>query len=277
MLSFLVLGDWGRRGHRTQSAVARGLARAAQTYNAEFIITTGDNFREKGVEGVLDPQWHDSFDAVYDAPELDLPWYASLGDCDHRGNVAAQAEYAKHDLRWRMSDQFYSINKRVDDQTHAQFVFLDTTPLSEDRDLAPNAEPALQLYWLRNMLAPSRSDWKIVIGHHGLSSLHTRPDGGDAVAPVLQQFGAQLYLCGYDHRLQQAQTEGIHEVLSGAGAGAEPATNGESQRPVAYQNATPGFAVVTLDGLSMTTRFCNADGDELFSNTVEIQPHRQAA
>lgn len=274
MLSFLVLGDWGRRGHSDQAAVARGLARAARRYDADFVITTGDNFRPDGVSGVLDPQWHDSFDAVYDVPALDLPWYASLGDRCHRGSTRAQVEYAKHDLRWRMPGPFYSINKRVDDRTHAQFVVLDTTPLSNDRNLVQNPEPQLQMYWLRNMLAPSRSDWKIVVGHHALSTLRAGPDGDD-VSTVLRQFGAQAYLCGYDETLQLASQDGISEVLSGAGAGANAATD-QPADPI-YRSATPGFAVVTLDGLQMTTRFCDADGDELFSQTRDTKPYRQAA
>ncbi|PEN12289.1 hypothetical protein CRI94_14755 [Longibacter salinarum] len=276
MLSFLVLGNWGRHGHHEQAAVAQGLARASQRYDVDFVVTTGDNFRPKGVNGVLDPQWHDSFDAVYDVPTLDLPWYACLGDRCYQGSPDAQVEYAKHDLRWRMPGRFYSVNKRVDDQTHAQFVILDSTPLSGDRDMVPHREPMLQMYWLRNMLAPSRSDWKIVIGHHALSSLASEP-GGDDVGAVLRQFGAQAYLCGYDQRLQLADEEGIGEVLSGAGAGAEPLSNGASPSGVEFQEATPGFAVITLDRLEMTTRFCNADGDELFSRTRETQPHRRAA
>ncbi len=274
MLSFLVLGNWGRRGHRDQSAVAQGLARAARDLDAQFVVTTGDNFRDSGVSGVLDPQFHDSFDAVYTDSALDLPWYASLGDCDHRGDVSAQVEYAEHDLRWRMSDQFYAINKRVDDRTHAQFVFLDTTPFSKDRELATSSESYLQLYWLRNMLAPSRSDWKIIIGHHDLSALRTQPDGGEAVAPVLRQFGAQVYLSGDDHRLQLYDHDGISQVVSGAGAGATPSSNGASNL---FQRAEPGFASVTLEGLTMTIRFHDATGEIVHEKTIETRPHRQAA
>lgn len=274
MLSFLVLGNWGRRGHRDQSAVAKGLARVARDTNPQFIVTTGDNFRDSGVSGVLDPQFHDSFDAVYTDSALDLPWYASLGDCCHRGDIRAQQEYADHDLRWRMPDRFYAINKRVDDRTHAQFVFLDTTPFSDDRDLVAQGDPDLQLYWLRNMLAPSRSDWKIVIGHHDLPTLRTKPDGGEGVAPVMRQFGAQVYLSGHSHRLELSDHEGITQVMSGAGAGATPALNGSG---TLFRRAEPGFASVTLEGLTMTVRFHNAAGDVIHEQVTETHRPRQAA
>lgn len=274
MLSFLVLGNWGRRGHRDQSAVAKGLARVARDMDPQFIVTTGDNFRDGGVNGVLDPQFHDSFDAVYTDSALDLPWYASLGDCDYRGDIRAQEEYASHDLRWRMPDRFYAINKRVDDRTHAQFIFLDTTPFSDDRGLVAQGDPDLQLYWLRNMLAPSRSDWKIVIGHHDLSTLRTKPDGGEAVAPVMRQFGAQVYLSGHSHRLELSDHEGITQVLSGAGAGATPALNGADRL---FRGAEPGFASVTLEGLTMTIRFHDADGEVIHEQITETHRHRQAA
>jgi len=274
MLTFLAIGNWGRRAHRHQVDVASGLARAAREYQADFVVTTGDNFCDDGVDGVLDPQWHDSFDAVYDDAALDIPWYASLGDRDHRGDAGALVEYTQHDLRWRMSDQFYAINKRVDDSTHAQFVFLDTTPLSADRDLAPADDASLQLYWLRNMLAPSRSDWKIVIGHHALADLRL-PDNTTAIAPVLQNFGVQAYLSGFKPGLGVRRTDGVCSVLSGAGGG--EGAQAPLDDTASFYRAMPGFSVVTLASKTLTIRFCDADGNVIHQEAVELAPHRKAA
>ena len=296
MLSFLVIGEWGRRGARVQRRVADGMVAAARHYDAEFVISTGDNFGSDGVSGVLDPHWHDSFDAVYDAPELDVPWYASLGDGDYRGDVEAQVAFTKHDVRWHLPDRFYAVNKRVDDRTHAQFVFLDTTPfVKPDADLPPlppterqsETDPHLQLYWLRHMLAPSRSRWKVVVGHHPLDAPVRTGAGGngatpsddptlrDTIGPVLEQFGVQAYLCGHEHVLLHEVRNDLHQVVSGAGAVADASTSAEDQ-PL-FAKTDVGFAVVTLDADAMTVRFCNADGEEIYAQSTASPLQKQAA
>lgn len=296
MLSFLVIGEWGRRGARVQRSVADGMAAAARRYDTEFVISTGDHFGANGVSGVLDPHWHDSFDAVYDAPELDVPWYASLGDGDYQGDVKAQVDYTKHDVRWHLPDRFYAVNKRVDDRTHAQFVFLDTTPfVNPEADLPQlspterhsETDPHLQLYWLRHMLAPSRSRWKVVVGHHPLNAPVQTEAGGDGAAPadgptlrdtigpVLEQFGVQAYLCGHEHVLKHEVRNEIHQVISGAGATADSASRADGE--ALYEESDVGFAVVSLDADAMVVRFCNADGEEVYAQSTASPLQRQAA
>ena len=53
-LSFLAVGDWGRRGTEAQRAVAQGMARAARRLGSAFVLTTDDNFYEGGVESTDD-------------------------------------------------------------------------------------------------------------------------------------------------------------------------------------------------------------------------------
>ena len=91
-LSFLVLGDWGRGGADLQREVAGQMAKAAASYGAQFVISTGDNFYEAGVASVNSPQWRKSFEDIYTQPELQVPWYPTVGNHDHRGNVQAQVE-----------------------------------------------------------------------------------------------------------------------------------------------------------------------------------------
>jgi len=97
--TFLVLGDWGT-GSTAQRKIAVQMAKTAKAIGARFVISTGDNFYEDGVESVLDPQWKTSFEEVYDQPALMIPWYITLGNHDHHGNIVAQVDYTNS--RWRL-------------------------------------------------------------------------------------------------------------------------------------------------------------------------------
>jgi hypothetical protein len=265
MLSFLVLGDWGHRGTDAQRAVAAGMARAAQRYDTDFVISTGDNFHPRGVGGLRDPHWVESFEQVYDDPALYCPWYISLGDHDHKGDVDAQCQYSQYDVRWHLPDRFYGINKRVCTNAHAQIVFLDTTPFSETSELADASgtayDTALQASWLRHMLAPSRSEWRIVVGHHPIqsgSAVHGGTPGlRDEIGPLLRQFGVHAYLCGHENNLQHLSEDGVEYVVSGAGAHAHPTDRNALTQ---FSRGVPGFAVVSLSASRMVLRFCEADG-----------------
>ncbi len=277
MLSFLVLGDWGRRGSDAQRAVATGMARAARRYNIDFVLSTGDNFYEHGVESIHDAHWCESFDAVYDDPALHVPWYATLGNHDHEGSVRAQIAYARRDVRWRLPDRYYSVNKQIDARTHAQFVVLDTTPFAEvdqraavDRESYGTAyDPTLQSYWLRHMLAPSRSAWRIVVGHHPIRSAGSfhgdTPALRNQVDPLLRQYGVQTYFNGHEHDLQHLAEDGLHYVVSGAGSETRPAGTGPHSR---FSRSTLGFAAVTLHPDVMELRFCDAEGTVCYETTI---------
>jgi acid phosphatase len=120
------------------------------------------------------------------------------------------------------------------------------------------------------MLAPSRSAWRIVVGHHPIrsgSAFHgPTPALQQHIAPLLQSMGVHAYLCGHEHDLQHLDADGLHYVVSGAGAevrstGSSPATR--------YCASTPGFAVVSLTAEAMRLRFCDADGEVIYETLVD--------
>lgn len=84
-VSFLVLGDWGRRSEYNQSNVAQAMAKkaAASSIRPSFVISTGDNFYESGLTSPHDEDFELSFSKVYTMPELQIPFYAVLGNHDY--------------------------------------------------------------------------------------------------------------------------------------------------------------------------------------------------
>ncbi|KMT13490.1 hypothetical protein BVRB_4g082690 [Beta vulgaris subsp. vulgaris] len=126
-LSFLVIGDWGRKGTFNQSLVATQMGIVGEKLDVDFIISTGDNFYEDGLTGVEDPAFKDSFTDIYTAPSLKERWYTVLGNHDYRGDVLAQFSpvLRKRDSRW------FSLRSYIVYADIVDFFFVDTTPFQD--------------------------------------------------------------------------------------------------------------------------------------------------
>ncbi|HTW34209.1 MAG TPA: tartrate-resistant acid phosphatase type 5 family protein [Rhizomicrobium sp.] len=246
-LSFLAVGDWGRGGDFHQRDVAIRMGETARALNSRFVISVGDNFYEDGVASVDDPAWTNSFEAVYDAPSLQIPWHVALGNHDYHGNSQAQLDYSAKSSRWRLPTRWYNFEERAPDGSLTEFFVVDTSPMVsiyyEDGAVKVKVgdqkqNVPVQLAWLDAKLAASRADWKIVVGHHPIYSgklpkgvpAHgedgNRTGGSpDLIArldPILQRHGVALYLNGHDHDLQHALRGATHYVCTGAGSKTAP-------------------------------------------------------
>lgn len=51
------------------------MGRIGETLDLDFIISTGDNFYDKGLTGEHDPAFEESFTNIYTASSLQKPWY----------------------------------------------------------------------------------------------------------------------------------------------------------------------------------------------------------
>ena len=94
-LNFAVIGDWGRRGRPDQAEVAKQMGIACQKAGAKFVISVGDNFYEDGVTSIDDSHWQQSFERVYAAPSLQVPWYVTLGNHDYHVDPTPQLQYGQ--------------------------------------------------------------------------------------------------------------------------------------------------------------------------------------
>ncbi|GAB4828686.1 hypothetical protein Ancab_018351 [Ancistrocladus abbreviatus] len=214
-LSFLVIGDWGRKGLYNQSLVAAQMGLIGGDLDIDFVISTGDNFYENGLTGVDDPAFRQSFSDIYTAPSLQKQWYSVLGNHDYRGNVEAQLSPVLRlkDKRWLCLRSFI-VNAEIVD-----FFFLDTTPFVEQyfkdpgkhtydwRGIAPRKKYIAMLLKDVNMaLKRSSANWKIVVGHHTIKSAGHHGIVTDLVSsllPILKENRVDFYLNGHDHCLEQ--------------------------------------------------------------------------
>eukprot|EP00262_Sarcandra_glabra_P022317 TRINITY_DN9858_c0_g1_i2.p1 TRINITY_DN9858_c0_g1~~TRINITY_DN9858_c0_g1_i2.p1 ORF type:complete len:341 (-),score=37.37 TRINITY_DN9858_c0_g1_i2:38-1033(-) len=231
-LNVLVVGDWGRKGTHNQTKVAFQMGKIGDELDINFVISTGDNFYDNGLTGVIDPAFDESFADIYTFNSLQTPWYAVLGNHDYRGDVIAQLspELHKIDKRW------ICMRSYILDAETSQFFFVDTTPFQlkywfepEDdtydwRGVAPRDKYIANLLKdLGSALAESTAKWKIVIGHHTIRSAGTHGDTQELkelLLPVLKANDVDLYINGHDHCLQHISSldSPIQFLTSGGGS-----------------------------------------------------------
>ena len=238
-LTFLAVGDWGRDGAYHQSEVAARMAETATTVSARFVISVGDNFYPAGVASASDPKWKTSFEDVYAAPSLQVPWYVALGNHDYYGDPQTQLDYAVASHRWRMPKRAYAFAETSPEGVRVEVFVLDTTPMISDYQKHPGLPPKLagqdpagQVAWLDTALGASTADWKIVVGHHpiwagdnafaGREGHAGSPELVAKLDPILARHGVRLYLNGHDHELRHTRRGAIHYVCTGAGSQMEP-------------------------------------------------------
>ncbi|WP_127754700.1 tartrate-resistant acid phosphatase type 5 family protein [Devosia sp. 1566] len=272
-LSFLALGDWGQpRALADATTVAAQLAQEARTRAAAFIISTGDNFYDRGVADTADPLWQAAFETIYADPALQVPWYVVLGNHDYGGQPDAELAYALRSDRWTLPARYYVEQYRLIDGTGADFFFLDTTGLVNlnfgNRWFFTGAAARAQLDWLDTMLGASTARWKIVVGHHPVFSHGAHGDSPalvEGVLPILQRHRVQIYLNGHDHNLEHAERDGIHFLTSGGGAEQRPVTPVE---PPGFAAASLGFLSATLAPDRLEITFIDQTGTPLHQATI---------
>jgi tartrate-resistant acid phosphatase type 5 len=274
-LDFLVIGDWGRDGGGFQTKVATQMAAVAARRPEAFVISLGDNFYETGVKTVADKQFSTSFENVYSAPSLRVPWFVALGNHDWQGNPQAQIDYTRVNSRWHMPAHYFSVVQQIDDSTRAEFFFIDTTPFITEYQKeakyarAAHAGTAPQLHWLDSALAASTAQWKIVAGHHPVYSASpkhgTTPELVRDLKPLLEKYHAQVYLSGHDHNLQDEHSGRVEYLISGGGSEAREAGHNVETR---WSATSAGFVAVRLTSATLRADFISPAGKVLYTTTV---------
>jgi acid phosphatase len=274
-LNFLIFGDWGRKGEADQVEVAAQMAAAAEQLKPRFVVSVGDNFYDFGVASVIDPQWQTSFEKVYGASSLQIPWQVILGNHDYHGNCDAQIAYGQTSPRWNMPARYYLQSVKIDAATTVDFFYLDTTPLvkSYHTNVLTRKEVATQdvdkqLAWFKNALAASTAQWKIVIGHHPIYSGGEHGDTPELIEnilPLLREHKVQAYFNGHDHDLQHLQAGALNLFCSGAGSQVRPTTKIEQTK---FSKSSSGFTAVNLSAGRMDVRMIDNHGTLVYATAV---------
>jgi acid phosphatase len=284
-VSFITFGDWGREGKYGQQETADAMGKYAEDNKTDFILILGDNFYPVGVKSIEDPHWKLSFENVYTAPSLQIPWYITLGNHDYGGNVQAQVDYSINSSRWKLPARYYSFERNIDEKTSALFVVIDTSPFiksylsldsnNEELDTASvndlrRQDTKQQLRWLDSILASSTAKWKIVAAHHPVYSGGEHgdtPELIDDLDPILIRYNVNLYLCGHDHDMQHIKRPGsnVHYMVAGSGSKLRKTTKTEYSLFAASEN---GFLSIKIGVKEIRAAFIGVDDSELYSYEI---------
>jgi len=273
VLNFAIIGDWGRQGRPDQRQVARQMGIACRQAAAAFVVAVGDNFYERGVASLEDDHWQRSFEQVYDAPSLQVPWYVILGNHDYVGKCQPQLDYGKTHPRWIMPARYYTQSYQVDRATALDCFFIDTCPFIAEYQANPEFAGELagqdvgrQLTWLEQSLAGSKASWKLVFGHHPIYSsglAHgNQPEIIQHILPLLQKYKVQAYFAGHDHDLEHLKVGDLDLIVSGAGSEFRPV---KVPATSPFSRAVSGFALASVQADSMRVRFIDNAGNELYT------------
>jgi tartrate-resistant acid phosphatase type 5 len=264
---FYVIGDWGRRGKYHQIPVAEAMSKCALIAKPEFIISTGDNFYTFGVKSTKDKLWKLSFEDIYNGEGIkNTDWFPVLGNHDHYGNQKAEIKYSKVNPRWRMSSDYYAVNRTAADSTKLTFVFTNTEPLVHLKTKKTKA----QWDFIDSTLAHSTADWKFVSGHHPVYS--SNPMHGNTpvlihqLKPILEKYNAQVYFAGHDHDLQHQRAEGANVDYFVSGAGSELRPSGKMSKTL-FAESIAGFALIAISGNTMYFFFIDENGNVVYQYT----------
>jgi len=221
-MSFIGLGDWGT-GTLEQTEVADAMNEWAQTFNPQFILTSGDNFYSEGIEGPDDPRWETYWRAVYTGDKIqNLPWQVSVGNHDYyprdSGYEWNQVDYTSIDPRWNLPNLRHSFYANSS-LGAIHFIISDSQGLRRRQN-----DPEGQLEWIQQELQNSQGVMKIFVAHHPIfSSGNYGPGSGtmqSQVLPLLQQYNVDLFICGHDHNLQFLRYDdgsALEFILTGGG------------------------------------------------------------
>jgi len=314
-LTFLAVGDWGGKSDDSPTTPAQvddasGMGFIADKINIDFVTLLGDNFYFHGIQGdETCPRFEETFEKVYKAKSLQVPFYAIAGNHDHKGNVSAQISYSALSKRWKYPDSYYGIHKTIDN-TSLDIFFIDTVILAgnnEDNEKfgldewenphgpIDQAAADTQWAWLEKAMANSTAEYLWVAGHypvwsacsHGPTSILTAK-----LKPLLEKYNGH-YMCGHDHCMGHIdEGTGVQYIMTGAGKACCYDANKVDQNPKdsikwwmsgsggsGYQpmpfEIESGFTSFQVSAKSMKVVFYAHNGTELYT-VPDIKPRNQS-
>ena len=258
-MRFFSFGDWGT-GDASQYAVASALESFCRARGCDFGLLLGDNFYDNGVASVSDPQWEAKFESVY---ELEVPFYALLGNHDYDGNEQAQIDYSALSERWTMPARNYRIRWPSNQEPPLLEIFVIDSNAVDD---AVAAELGLAL-------AASEARWKIAALHHPPYSNGPHPDdelGQNAWLIPLLCPTVDAVLAGHNHFFAHLDDPNdgcrFQEFIVGTGG-----RNLHSIRPdsrALYAEAEFGFAWLEISFDTLRLEFRRRDGSRGYLHQI---------
>jgi hypothetical protein len=205
-LVFAVIGDYGQAG-----PPAMAVATLIDSWNVDFIVTTGDNNYPNGDAETIDENigqyYHDyigNYQGAFGPGSAENRFFPSLGNHDWAfGNVDPFLSY----FTLPGNGRYYDV---VVPPIHLFIIDSDT------REPDGVGASSQQAAWLREALEDSQRQWQIVVMHHPAYSSGYH-GSTDYMQWPFDEWGADVVLAGHDHLYERLEVDGVLYLTSGLG------------------------------------------------------------
>jgi tartrate-resistant acid phosphatase type 5 len=273
-VEFFVISDWGEMADSNQTAGSNSMGKLSKSVLPDFIISCGDNFQFDGVQSINDKQWQIAFEDVYNYPDLQVKWYAALGNHDYNGNPEAEIAYSSISKKWCMPSYYYSFIYRLKDSCSVRFIVLDTPGLiNEFNSLSDSISPnqIKQISWLDSILVNNKERWTIVIGHYPIFSASYYHGNTneliEVVKPILEQNKVDLYISGHDHDFEHIKVADKKPEYIVTGTGSELRSI-EPNSLTKFCISELGFTSISINYSNINIQFINTEGKSVYKTLV---------
>jgi hypothetical protein len=247
---FAVIGDYGKAG-----SALLAVSELVNTWEVDFVITTGDNNYPDGSPHTIDENigqyFHDyisPYMGTYGPGAEVNRFFPSMGN---------------HDWRWQDGQPYLDYFTLPGNERYYEFEweFIHLFSVSSHTDEPDGvSKSSAQAGWLSEGLKASKAPWQIVYFHHSpYSSGYHGPI--DYMQWDFQDWGADLILSGHDHHYERLIVDDLVYIVQGlGGASRYPIFSNYPESQVRYWNNFGALLVeATLDQLDIT--FYNIDGE----------------
>ncbi len=257
---FAVIGDYGYAGQPLADVAA-----LIDSWDVDFIVTTGDNNYNIGAADTIDANigqyFHDyisPYQGSYGTGAVENRFFPSLGNHDW-GTLDLQPYTDYFTLPG--NERYYDFTAES-----VHIFVIDSDPHE------PNGRSfdSIQANWLQTQLSSSQEQWKLVFMHHppySSSSVH----GSEVIMQwPYADWGVTAVLAGHDHTYERIQRDNMLYFVNGLGG---RSLYGLSDTPVSGSqfryNEDYGAMLIIANPVCINFTFYNRTGDLIDTTSIE--------
>ena len=256
---FAVIGDYGWEGQPLAD-----VATLIDSWDVDFIVTTGDNNYDVGSADTIDANigqyFHDyifPYQGSYGAGAVENRFFPSLGN--HDWGTPDLLPYTDY-FTLPGNERYYEVEKAP-----VHIFVVD----SDSHEPDGRSFDSIQANWLQTEMSNSQQDWKLVFMHHPPYSSSTVHGSETVMQWPYADWGATAVLAGHDHTYERIERDGIVYFVNGLGG---RSLYGLSDTPVdgsqVQYNEDYGAMLISANSVCLNFNFYNRLGDLIDSYTI---------
>ncbi|MBN2456795.1 MAG: metallophosphoesterase, partial [Sedimentisphaerales bacterium] len=273
MVQCAVFGDYYNASAKTQA-----VANLVDSWNVDFIFTTGDNTGPNPIDTDIGQFYSDyigSYIGSYGSGSATNRFFPTLGnhDNDDGGGLPEYLAYFTLPGAGIASSNTSGNERYYDFIWGPVHVFVINSEFTPPIDPDGRTSSSIQGQWLQAQLAASTAPWKLVTFHHPPYTSTSGKLNDVEMQWPFQQWGATAVFCGHNHGYERIMKNGFPYIVSAAGG--RPLYEFGTPEPgsVVRYNNDNGAMLIKASNTSITFEFWSlntSDGNNGLIDTYTI-------